>query len=70
MSENDLPPLPPGFQRVSGKRAPADKDARWFIQLRQGFYSTEVSYTREQLRWVHDGGAGDVVAVRKAAGGD
>jgi hypothetical protein len=29
-----------------------------------GFVDERISYTAEQLRWVHDGSAGDVVAVK------
>lgn len=56
--------LPPGFRLVSGKRGP--KDGTWFIKLRMGFWSEQYSYTPEQLRWKHDGSAGDIVAVKRA----
>lgn len=63
---DDLPPLPPGFRRVSGKRKPPDADKRYYIQLRQGFVDERNSYTRDQLVWIWDGSAGDVVAIREA----
>jgi hypothetical protein len=63
---DDLPPLPPGFRRISGKRAAPRGDKRYHIQLRQGFVDERNSYTADQLRWVWDGSAGDVVAVRDA----
>lgn len=61
---NDLPPLPPGFTRVSGKRAPSD--GLWHIQLRMGFVDTRIAYEPHQLIWKHDGGSGDIIAVRRA----
>ena len=64
--EDDLPPLPPGFRRVNGKRDPPKGDKRYHIQLRQGFADTRIAYTAEQLVWIWDGSAGDVVAVRDA----
>lgn len=66
---NDLPDLPPGFVRVSGKRKPPH-EGLWFIQLRCGFVDKRIAYSREQLRWVWDGSSGDVVAVARVAGGD
>jgi hypothetical protein len=65
---DDLPDLPEGFQRVSGKRAPPEGE--WFIQLRCGFVDRRIAYTRSQLVWKWTGGSGDVVAVCKAAGSD
>lgn len=56
--------LPPGFKPVSGKRGPSG--GLWHIMLRMGFVDERVAYEPRQLRWVHDGSAGDVVAVRKA----
>lgn len=58
--------IAPGFRKVSGKRSPARDGRKWFVQLRTGFYSVEQAYTVEQLKWVHDGGPGDVIAVRDA----
>lgn len=66
--QNDLPPLPEGFRRVSGKRAPAD--GLWHIQLRgidgQGFVDTRIAYEPSALVWVWGGHSGDVVAVKRA----
>ena len=56
--------LPPGFHLVSGKRSPPDGE--WYIMLRQGFWSDEVSYRPDQLRWKHDGSAGDIIAAKRA----
>jgi hypothetical protein len=66
--EHDLPPLPEGFKRCSGKRAPSDGE--WFIQLRgidgQGFIDTRIAYAPNQLRWVWGPNSGDIVAVKRA----
>lgn len=56
--------LPPGFKPISGKRAPSDGE--WFIALRCGFVDQRIAYTPEQLRWVHDGGPGDIIAAKRA----
>lgn len=59
-------PIPaPGFQLVSGKRAPPDKTAKFHIQLRTGHVDDKHTYTADQLVWIHDGSCGDVVAVRR-----
>jgi hypothetical protein len=55
-----------GFRLISGKRSPPRDGKRYFIQLRMGFVDERISYTAEQLCWVHDGGPGDVVAVKVA----
>jgi hypothetical protein len=57
--------LPPGFQRISGKRKPPTSGP-FYIMLRTGFVDLSNTYTREQLVWIHDGGPGDVVAVKLA----
>lgn len=57
--------LPPGFKPVSGKRAPSEGE--WHILLRCGFCDTRIAYAPEQLRWTHDGGSGDIIAVKPAA---
>jgi hypothetical protein len=63
---DDLPPLPPGFRRTTGKRNPPRDGTAYHIQLRQGFVDTRIAYTADQLRWIWDGTAGDVVAVKNA----
>ena len=63
---SDLPPIPTGFSRVSGKRSPPRGETRYFIQLRQGHVDMVNTYTAAQLRWIWDGGPGDVVAVMDA----
>ena len=60
------PELPAGFRKVSGTRSPPKDGRKWFVQLRTGFYSVEQAYTVNQFIWKHDGGPGDVVAVREA----
>ena len=57
-----LDDLPPGFKPVSGKRGP--RGGKWNIALRMGFVDTRVAYTPEQIDWQHNGGPGDVIAVR------
>ena len=56
----------PGFRLVSGKRSPPKGEQQYFIQLRNGFADERISYLPSQLRWIHDGGSGDIVAVREA----
>lgn len=53
-----------GFQLISGKRNPPDDGTLYEIQLRNGFVDRQHRYTAKQLVWIHDGSAGDVVAVR------
>jgi len=57
--------IAPGFQRISGTRKPPD-NGPFYIQLRMGFCDMRIAYERDQLRWIHEGHAGDVVAVRRA----
>jgi hypothetical protein len=63
---DDLPPLTPGFRQLAGKRGPPKGDKRYHIQLRQGFADMNNTYTRDQLVWIWDGSAGDIVAVMDA----
>lgn len=66
---DDLPPLPDGFKRTSGKSGP--REGKWHIQLRgidgNGFVDTRVSYDHRQLRWIWDASspAGDIIAVKR-----
>jgi hypothetical protein len=62
---DDLPPLPHGFRRISGKRSPPRNGTRYFIQLRQGFTDMNNTYSAEQLNWIWQGHAGDVVAIKE-----
>ena len=57
--------LPPGFQRISGKRKPPT-EGPFYIMLRMGFVDLNNTYERPQIIWIHDGGPGDVVAVKRA----
>ena len=65
-TDDNLPPLPPGFRQLTGKRAPPTGDKRYHVQLRTGFADMTNSYTRDQLIWIWGGHAGDVVAVADA----
>ena len=58
--------LPDGFRKVSGKRSPPNDGGKWFIQLRMGFVDERIAYEIGQLRWVHEGHAGDIIAVKAA----
>ena len=59
-------PIPaPGFSLISGKRKPpASWGEKLFTQLRMG-WCDPTPWPVATTRWVHDGSAGDVVAVRK-----
>ena len=35
------------------------------MQLRNGYVDDKHEYTARQLRWVHDGSLGDIVAVKE-----
>ena len=61
---DDLPPLPEGWKRTSGKSGP--RDGKWHIQLRGGFADTRVAYEPSAIKWIWGYHAGDVVAVRRA----
>jgi hypothetical protein len=68
---DDLPPLPLGFRRISGKRNPPVKVGKYYVQLRNGMLPDEpwpVAQTQSgQTRWkwgeVPD--PFDVVAVKE-----
>lgn len=62
---NDLPPLPEGFKRISGKDKPMDPNSRWFVQLRCGFVDRRIAYAPSQLKWIHGFHSGDIVAVQR-----
>ena len=58
-------PIPaPGFTLISGKRNPPDDGNLYTIQLRNGFCDEQHQYTANQIIWIHDGGSGDVVAIK------
>lgn len=54
----------PGFKLVSGKRSPPKDDKLYTIQLRNGWCDIKHQYTASQLRWIHDGSSGDIVAIK------
>ena len=64
MNHDDLPPLPPGFKRTSGKRAPSE--GVWHVQLRCGFVDSRIGYETRQLAWVWGYHAGDIIAAKRA----
>ena len=67
MTLDDLPPLPDGFKRTSGKSGP--RDGKWYVQIRaNGFCDTRIAYEHSQLRWIWDATypSGDIVAVKRA----
>jgi len=60
-------PIPaPGYTPTTGDRPPRKS---WgdmvMVQLRNGWCDLANRYTASQLVWIHDGGSGDVVAVRR-----
>ncbi|MGX7895489.1 hypothetical protein [Tsuneonella sp. HG222] len=61
--------LPPGFQRISGKRKPP-VGWRGYIALRCGFVDTRVIYERDHLNFIHDGSCGDIIAVKGVVGNE
>lgn len=54
-----------GFTRISGKRKPPD-NGPFYVQLRCGFADTRIAYDRDQLNWIHEGHAGDIIAIKRA----
>ena len=61
---DDLPPLPEGFKRTSGKSGP--RDGKWHIQLRGGFVDTRIAYEHTAMHWIWGYHAGDIIAVKRA----
>jgi hypothetical protein len=60
-------PIPaPGFVTISGKRKPPKSmgDKLW-CQLLTGWVDEFGPWDVSTTRWIHDGTAGDVVAVKK-----
>lgn len=59
-------PIPaPGFTKISGKRnPPASMGDELWCQIRTGWCDEFAPWKVETTRWIHDGSAGDVVAVR------
>ncbi len=64
MPSDELPPLPNGFVRVSGKSGP--REGKWFVQLRMGWADTRTAYEHSAIKWIWGYHVGDVVAVRRA----
>jgi hypothetical protein len=56
-----------GFTIISGTRPPPPSwgESLW-CQLRTGWVDEFAPWPVSTTRWIHDGTAGDVVAVRKA----
>ena len=61
---DDLPPLPDGWQRTTGKTR--QREGKWHIQLRGGFSDTRVAYDHSALHWIWGYHAGDIVAPKRA----
>lgn len=63
-----MQPTPaPGYSQISGKRRPPRSwgDELW-CQLRSGWCDPFGPWKVETTVWIHDGGPGDVVAVKRA----
>lgn len=62
-----MAPIPaPGFTMISGTRKPpASWGEKVWCQLRSGWVDLIAPWPVKTTRWIHDGTAGDVVAVRK-----
>lgn len=59
-------PIPaPGYVLISGRRKPpASMGTHIYVQLRNGWVP-EDPWPIEGPRWKHDGGVGDIVAIRR-----
>jgi hypothetical protein len=55
--------LPTGFTKVSGNHGPTTGE--WHIMLRCGAIDERIAYSPGQLVWKHNGGPGDIIAVRR-----
>jgi hypothetical protein len=64
LSKHDIPA--PGFVKTTGERNPRDMGQKYFVQYRCGWVDWHGPYQVRGVRWVHDGSAWDIVAVRKA----
>ena len=62
--KRDIPA--PGYQLVSGKRAPPADWQKVWVQLRNGWCDMHGPWPVAGTVWKHDGGAGDIVAVKRA----
>ena len=61
---DDLPPLPDAtWKRTSGKSGP--REGKFWVQLRSGWIDHLGPWPARGPRWEHDGGAFDVVAVKR-----
>jgi hypothetical protein len=56
----------PGYSRISGKKNPPNASDGYWVQLRTGWCDDLSPWPAIGPRWIHDGTAGDVIAVRKA----
>ena len=63
MTTDDLPPLPDGWKRCTGKSGP--REGKWHIQLRMGWADERVAYEHSAIKWIWGYHCGDVVAVRR-----
>ena len=64
MMPSPTKPIPAlGFTLISGKRAPTDGE--YFCQFRNGLVDEDFKRTPQSMRWVHDGGDWDIVAVKR-----
>ena len=66
MPTDDLPPLPEGFKRCSGKRSPPRDGTKYHVQFRSGYIDLKHTYEAAHLVWTHEGHEWDVIAVRAA----
>lgn len=46
---DDLPPLPPGFRRITGQRKP--KSGKYWVQCRNGWIDHQAPWPADGPRW-------------------
>ena len=57
----------PGFTRANGKRRPNKAwGERVYCQIRNGLVDESAPWLVSEVRWIHDGSNGDVVAIKAA----
>lgn len=53
----------PGYRLISGKRTPTEGE--YHVQFRNGLVDEDHKRTPGSMNWIHNGGAWDIVAVRR-----
>lgn len=67
-ASHELPPIPPGYKRITGQQNPPDASKRYWVAFRCGAMDLTAPYPVEGTRWIwgDEPDDFDIIAVKDA----